>query len=61
MSKVKIDSEILKKYVPNTLSMEKFIYLHYKTMANIKKLTEENQKMQEVFDKYKKEAETQCE
>ena len=59
MPKVKIDSEILKKYVPDTLSMEKFIYLHYKTMANIKKLTEENQKMQEVFDKYKKEAEAQ--
>ena len=59
MSKVKIDSEILKKYVPNTLSMEKFIYSHYKTMANIKKLTEDNQKMQEVFDKYKRETETQ--
>ena len=59
MSKVKIDSEILKKYIPNTLSMEKFIYLHYKTMDNIKKLTEDNQKMQEVFDKYKQEAETQ--
>ena len=59
MSKVKFDSEILKKYVPDTLSMELFIYSHYKTMANIKKLTEENQKMQEVFDKYKKEAEAQ--
>ena len=59
MSKVKIDSEILKKYVPDTLSMELFIYSHYKTMANIKKLTEENQKMQEVFNKYKQMAEAQ--
>ena len=59
MPKVKIDSEILKKYVPNTLSMEKFIYSHYKTMANIKKLTEDNQKIQEVFDKYKQQTETQ--
>ena len=59
MSKVKIDSEILKKYVPDTLSMELFIYSHYKTMDNIKKLTEENQKMQEVFNKYKQMAEAQ--
>ena len=59
MSKVKFDSEILKKYVPDTLSMELFIYSHYKTMANIKKLTEKNQKMQEVFDKYKQMAEAQ--
>ena len=36
MSKVKIDSEIIKKYVPDTLSMEAFIYSHYKNMANIK-------------------------
>ena len=43
-AKVKIDSEILKKYVPDALSMEKFIYSYYITMANIKKLTEENQK-----------------
>ena len=53
MSKVKFDSEMLKKYVPDTLSMEQFIYSHYKTMANIKKLTEEKQKMQEALDKYK--------
>ena len=59
MSKVKFDSEILKKYMPDTLSMELFIYSHYKTMANIKKLTEKNQKMQEVFDKYKQMAEAQ--
>ena len=59
MPKVKIDSEIIKKYVPDTLSMEVFIYSHYKTMDNIKKLIKENQKMQEVFDKYKQEAETQ--
>ena len=44
MSKVKFDSEILKKYVPDTLSIEQFIYSHYKAMANIKKLSEENQK-----------------
>ena len=48
MSKVKFDSEI-----------EQFIYSHYKTMDNIKKLTEENQKMQEVFDKYKQRVKTQ--
>ena len=59
MSKVKFDSEILKKYVPDTLSMELFIYSHYKTMANIKKLTEKNQKMQEAFNKYKQMAEAQ--
>ena len=59
MSKVKFDSEMIKKYVPDALSMEKFIYSHYKTMANIKKLTEENQKMQEVFNKYKQMAEAQ--
>ena len=59
MSKVKFDSEILKKYVPDTLSMELFIYSHYKTMANIKKLTEKNQEMQEVFNKYKQMAEAQ--
>ena len=59
MPKVKIDSEIIKKYVPDTLSMEAFIYSHYKTMANIKKLIKENQKMQEVFDKYKQETEAQ--
>ena len=59
MSKVKFDSEILKKYVPDALSMEYFIYSHYKTMDNIKKLTEENQKMQEVFNKYKQMKETQ--
>ena len=59
MSKVKFDSEILKKYVPDTLSMELFIYSHYKTMANIKKLTEKNQKMQEAFDKYKQMEEAQ--
>ena len=59
MSKVNFDSEILKKYVPDTLSTELFIYSHYKTMANIKKLTEENQKMQEVFNKYKQMTEAQ--
>ena len=59
MSKVKFDSEILKKYVPDTLSMELFIYSHYKTMANIKELTEEKQKMQESFDKYKQRVEDQ--
>ena len=59
MLKVKFDSEILKKYVPDTLSIEKFIYSHYKSMANIKKLSEENQKMQEVLDKYTKRVETQ--
>ena len=59
MPKVKFDSEILKKYVPDTLSMELFIDSHYKTMANIKKLTEDNQKMQEVFNKYKQMAEAQ--
>ena len=59
MSKVKFDSEILKKYMPDSLSTERFIYSHYKTMANIKKLTEENQKMQEVFNKYKQMAEAQ--
>ena len=59
MSTVKFDSEILKKYVPDTLLMELFIYSHYKTMANIKKLTEEKQNMQEVFNKYKQMAEAQ--
>ena len=59
MSKVKFDSEILKKYVHDTLSMEHFIYSHYKTMDNIKKLTEENQKMQEAFNKYKQMEKTQ--
>ena len=59
MSKVKFDSEILKKYVPDTLSMELFIYSHYKTMANIEKLTEKNQKMQEAFNKYKQMEEAQ--
>ena len=59
MPKVKFDSEILKKHVPDTLSIEKFIYSHYKAMANIKKLSEENQKMQEVLDKYTKRVETQ--
>lgn len=59
MCELKIDSEMLKKYVPDTLSIEKFIYSHYKSMANIKKLSEENQKMQEVLDKYTKRVETQ--
>ena len=59
MSKIKIDYEILKKYVPVTLSVEQIIYSHYNTMANIKKLTEENQKMQEIFNKYKQMVETQ--
>lgn len=59
MFKVKIDSEMLKKYVPDTLLIEKFIYSHYKNMANIKKLFEENQKMHEVLDRYTKKAETQ--
>ena len=59
MCKLKIDSEMLKKYVPDALSIEKFIYSHYKCMANIKKLSEENQKMQEVLDKYTKRVETQ--
>lgn len=59
MSKAKFDYEMLKKYMPDTLSMEQFIYSHCKTMANIKKLTEENQKMQEVFNKYKQRAEAQ--
>ena len=59
MSKVNFDSEMLKKYVPDTLSMERFICSHYKAMANIKKLTEENQKMQELLDKYTKRVETQ--
>ena len=39
MYELKIDSEMLKKYVPDTLSIEKFIYSHYKSMANIKKLS----------------------
>ena len=59
MFKVKIDSEMLKKYVPDTISIEKFIYSHYKNMANIKKLSEENQKIQEAFDKYTKSAKAQ--
>lgn len=59
MFKVKIDSEMLKKYVPDTISIEKFIYSHYKNMANIKKLSEGNRKMQEVLDKYTKSAKTQ--
>ena len=59
MSKVKIDYEILKKYAHVTLSVEKIIYSHYNTMANIKKLTEENQKMKEIFNKYKQMVETQ--
>ena len=48
MPKAKFDYELFKKYLPDNLSMEQFIYSHYKTMANIKKLTEEKQKMQEV-------------
>ena len=59
MFKAKFDYEMLKKYMPDTLSVEQFIYSHCKTMANIKKLTEENQKTQEVFNKYKQRAETQ--
>ena len=51
MFKVKIDSETLKKYTPDIISIEKFIHSHYKNMANIKKLSEENQKMQEALDK----------
>ena len=58
MFKVKIDSEMLKKYVPDTISIEKFIHSHYKSMANIKKLFKKNQKMQEVLDKYTKSAKT---
>ena len=59
MSKAQFDYELLKKYLPDNLSIEQLIYSHYKTMANIKKLIKENQKMQEVFDKYKQEAESQ--
>ena len=59
MYKAKFDYELLKKYLPDNLSMEQFIYSHYKTMANIKKLTEEKQKMQEAFDKYKQRVEAQ--
>ena len=59
MFKANFDYELLKKYLPDDLSMERLIYSHYKTMANIKKLTEENQKMQEVFNKYKQTAEAQ--
>ena len=59
MSKAQFDYELLKKYLPDNLSIEQLIYSHYKTMANIKKLTEEKQKMQEAFDKYKQMVETQ--
>ena len=59
MSKAQFDYELLKKYLPDNLSIEQLIYSHYKTMANIKKLTEEKQKMQEAFDKYKQRVETQ--
>ena len=59
MSKAKFDYELLKKYLPDNLSMEKLIYSHYKTMANIKKLTEEKQKMQEAFNNYKQMVEAQ--
>ena len=59
MSKAEFDYELLKKYLPDNLSMEQFIHSHYKTMANIKKLTEEKQKMQEAFDKYKQRVEAQ--
>ena len=59
MSKAKFDYELLKKYLPDNLSVEQLIYSHGKTMANIKKLTEEKQKMQEAFDKYKQRVEAQ--
>ena len=59
MFKVKIDSEMLKKYMPDTISIEKFIYSHYESMANIKKLSEENQKIQEALNKYAKRAKIQ--
>ena len=59
MSKAKFDYELLKKYLPDNLSMEQLIYSHGKTIANIKKLTEEKQKMQEAFDKYKQRVEAQ--
>ena len=59
MFKANFDYELLKKYLPDDLSMERLIYSHYKTMANIKELTEEKQKMQESFDKYKKRVEAQ--
>ena len=59
MFKAKFDYEMLKKYMPDTLSVEQLIDSHCKAMANIKKLTEENQKTQEVFNKYKQRAETQ--
>ena len=59
MSKAKFDYELLKKYLPGNLSIEQLIYSHYKTMANIKKLTEEKQKMQEALDKYKQRVEAQ--
>ena len=59
MSKAQFDYELLKKYLPDNLSIEQLIYSHYKTMANIKELTEEKQKMQEAFDKYKQRVETQ--
>ena len=44
MFKANFDYELLKKYLPDDLSMERLIYSHYKTMANIKELTEEKQK-----------------
>ena len=53
MSKAKFDYELLKKYLPVDLSIKQIIYSHDKTMANIKKLTEENQKMQEALNEYK--------
>lgn len=59
MFKANFDYELLKKYLPDNLSMERLIYSHYKTMDNIKELTEEKQKMQESFDKYKQRVETQ--
>ena len=59
MSKAKFDYELLKKYLPGNLSIEQLIYSYYKTMANIKKLTEEKQKMQEALDKYKQRVEAQ--
>ena len=59
MSKAKFDYELLKKYLPDNLSIEQLIYSHDKTMANIKKSTEKKQKMQEAFDKYKQRVEAQ--
>lgn len=52
-------SELFEKYAPRYLSANGLIYSHNKMVGDIKKIREKNQKLDELFLKYKQQVETQ--